>query len=120
MAFKVPEQYRVKNISPEGELYGIFKVPRPENVILCIVATDGSEGGMGWEHVSVHARNKNKPLTPTWDEMCLVKSLFWDDEDCVIQFHPPKSQYVNVHPHVLHLWRKSGQNWETPPKILIG
>lgn len=87
-----------------------------------VIASDGE----GWEHASVSVlsfaikdRGKGNRC-PTWDEMCIVKDMFWDEEDCVIQFHPPKSEYVNVHPHVLHLWRKCGENYETPPKEFIG
>lgn len=35
------------------------------------------------------------------------------------QFHPPESEYVNNHPSCLHLWRKIGSEFETPPKILV-
>lgn len=52
--------------------------------------------------------------------MCKVKDLFWGEEDCVVQFHPPKSVYVNNHEFVLHLWRKIGSQFETPPGILVG
>ena len=43
--------------------------------------------GGGWEHVSVSYKNR----VPTWDEMCKVKDMFWNDEECVVQYHPPKS-----------------------------
>lgn len=69
--------------------------------------------GFGWEHVSVsviyishqgHSRQEQR--CPTWQEMCYVKELFWDDpEDVVIQYHPPKSEYVSQHKFCLHLWR---------------
>jgi hypothetical protein len=52
--------------------------------------------------------------------MCEVKNIFWDPEDCVVQFHPPESQYVNYHPFTLHLWRKVGSGFETPPGYMIG
>lgn len=72
--------------------------------------------GAGWEHVSVSLKRR----CPTWEEMSMIKDIFWDDEECVVQYHPPKSQYVNRHPHCLHLWKKIGHEFETPPKILIG
>lgn len=72
--------------------------------------------GGGWEHVSIAYANK----TPTWEEMCKVKDMFWNDEECVVQYHPPKSKYVNFHPYCLHLWRKVGENFETPPKHFVG
>ena len=84
---------------------------------LWVIASDGE----GWEHVSIHGINSGKMFTPTWDQMCFIKDLFWDAEDCVIQYHRPKSQYVNLHPNTLHLWRQSGKNSiSLPPKILIG
>ena len=38
----------------------------------------------------------------------LGKALFWDEDDCVIQYHPPRSEYVNNHQNCLHLWRPIG------------
>jgi hypothetical protein len=71
--------------------------------------------GGGWEHVSVSLKNR----CPTWDEMCMVKDIFWGDEECVVEFHPPKSEYVNTYPHCLHLWKKIGETYETPPKEFV-
>jgi len=73
--------------------------------------------GLGWEHVSVTI---NRERTPSWEVMCFVKDLFWDDEDCVIQYHPPKSAYVNKHPGCLHLWRLKGADIPIPERRLIG
>ena len=72
--------------------------------------------GPKWEHVSVHAVTGNGiPCIPTWREMCHVKDLFWEEEACVIQYHPPQSSYYNLHTHVLHLWRPVGQAVPMPP-----
>lgn len=102
--------------------YGFFLVPiegRP--LVLYICASCGDESG--WEHVSVrteHASDPKKGRCPTWDEMCLVKNLFWEEEECVIQFHPPKSEYVNNHKNVLHLWKSTQASFPVPPSILVG
>lgn len=123
--FKVPEKSRLKTGTLGSDKSygnnGIFIMElrwpggTPEEV-RCI-ASDGE----GWEHVSVSIKKPNGiTRIPSWDEMCMVKELFWDKEDCIVQFHPPKSQYVNMHPNVLHLWRKQGIKFETPPSILIG
>lgn len=124
--FKTPNQYRIKD-GPLGSsdsigLCGAFEIPWPkvEGCALFVIATDGEGMAMGWEHVSVHGRTARGIFTPSWDQMCHVKDLFWDAEDCVIQYHPPKSQYVNRHKNTLHLWRKSGVNFDTPPTILVG
>ena len=83
--------------------------------VFCI-ASDG----MGWQHVSVSFGRKCGSV-PSWDLMCSVKDLFWEDEDTVIQFHPPKSQYVNNHPGCLHLWRcTDGREQPVPPSIMVG
>lgn len=58
--------------------------------------------------------------TPTWSEMSFVKDVFWGEEDMVMQLHPPKSEYVNNHPHVLHLWRPTEQIIPIPPAIFVG
>ncbi len=70
---------------------------------------------MGWEHVSVAYANK----LPSWDEMCKIKSLFWNDNECVVQYHPPKSEYVNNHPYCLHLWKQIGKEFPIPPKCFV-
>lgn len=76
-----------------------------------------SNGG-GWEHVSICPYRKD--YTPSWDEMCLLKDLFFREDEVVIQYHPAKSQYVNNMPHCLHLWRPMNEPVPTPPSIMVG
>lgn len=57
----------------------------------------------GWEHVSV---SPYRGKLPTWDDMCEIKDIFWEDEEAVIQIHPKKSEYVNILDNCLHLWRR--------------
>lgn len=78
--------------------------------------------GLGWEHVSVSVAPKNdKPSRcPTWGEMCWVKDQFWNDDETVVQFHPMKSEYVNCHPFVLHLWKQTNSIFQLPPSIMVG
>lgn len=71
--------------------------------------------GEGWEHVSVSYRKR----MPTWEEMCKVKDMFWNEDETVVQFHPKKSEYVNTHKYCLHLWRKKNTDFELPPKYLV-
>lgn len=91
---------------------GMFHVTGPCGRTLRIV----SGVGLGWEHVSVSLPKH----CPNWQEMCFVKSLFWDEEECVVQFHPPKSQYVNFHPHCLHLWKPLDAELPMPPSVMVG
>lgn len=92
---------------------GFFVLDGPTRRRLCVQASNGG----GWEHVSVSLEGLRR--CPNWDEMCFVKSIFWEAEDCVVQFHPPESQYVN-NAEVLHLWRKIGFEFPTPPTLLVG
>jgi hypothetical protein len=114
MTFKCPEKYRVQVAGyPRGDdRNGYFVIPLKHGQQVRVIASDG----MGWEHVSVS--RKDRP--PLWDEMCQVKALFWGDEDCVIEYHPPRSQYVNNHPNCLHLWRPIGIELPMPDSLLVG
>jgi len=71
--------------------------------------------GLGWEHTSVHSEKG----IPSWQEMCFIKDLFWNDSETVIQYHPARSDYVNIHPHVLHLWRPTDVEIPMPPKEFV-
>jgi hypothetical protein len=111
------EAGRVEGHSNWGP-YGKFILQGPCGERLCIVASGADtadKASEGWEHVSVSTARR----TPNWREMCFVKDLFWDAEECVVQFHPPKSEYVNNHPLVLHLWRQKA-GFPMPPSILVG
>ena len=42
---------------------------------------------LGWEHVSVSLRDKKgDPIDrcPYWEEMCKIKALFFEDDECVM------------------------------------
>lgn len=67
--------------------------------------------GEGWDHVSVSLPDR----CPTWGEMCEIKDMFFDAQDCVMQLHPPRSQYINRHPYCLHLWRPHAGGIPMPP-----
>lgn len=112
--FKVPEQYRITDNSRLGSdsrygNNGAFKING-----LLVIASDGDR----WEHVTISLVNQKR--CPSWGEMCKIKDLFWDEQDCVIQFHPPKADYVNVHKRCLRLWKEHGVTYKTPPKNMIG
>jgi hypothetical protein len=135
--FHVPNHYRVRHgplatTDADGNT-GAFLIPAGKTTRgpirrLSIIASDGHETGqrfVQWEHVSVKAHlsaSARSALTPTWTEMCYVKDLFWDAEDVVMQLHPRRSVYVNMHPGVLHLWRPhpaSGLTIPEPPLALV-
>jgi hypothetical protein len=119
--FHVPEKYRklTGNYS-SNESYGnnghfeffIGKINKKVKV-LCVVSD-----GMGWEHVSITLPLCNR--CPTWEEMCIIKNIFWDETDCVVQYHPSKDDYISNHNYCLHLWKMVNKEFDKPPKIMVG
>jgi hypothetical protein len=118
MSLQIPEQHRYtgketnlpeKFWSKPGDQFGMFLIPMRDGVVpdcwaLCMLGA-----GAGWDHVSLTLRKDQSlepfRVTPTWGMMCLVKDHFWQKSDTVVQFHPAKAAYINVHPFCLHLWR---------------
>lgn len=94
---------------------GYFQILSPLGRRLKIIASDGK----GWDHVSVSLVDQ-PTKTPTWDEMCFVKALFWNADEVVVQFHPAQDEYVNYHRGTLHLWRSQTETQPVPPRILVG
>ncbi len=117
---KFPEKYRMNNslfasmFASSPNQSGLFVVPSTNQCRLQVIATNG----MGWDHVSVSVIEQ--PRCPTWEEMCLVKDLFFEKNETVIQYHPKEADYINNHPYCLHLWKKQGYEVPTPPTELIG
>ena len=74
--------------------------------------------GAGWEHVSVSPRALR--ITPSWDDMCRLKDIFFYEDEEVIQIHPKKDMYVNNVPNCLHLWRCTYKDMVLPPSVLVG
>lgn len=102
---KDPKQYKKD---------GVYYVPHGKGMIVVFPAI-----GEGWEHVAVLVLIAGNQHTPTWDEMCLIKDLFWDEDETVVQYHPKKSEYINNHPRVLHLWKPTRETIPTPPKEFV-
>ncbi len=113
--FKVPNKFRIKKgcLGSDDNIgnSGAFEIPFKTH-LLRVIASDGGD----WEHVSISLRHR----IPNWGEMCFIKNLFWDEEDCIVQYHPPKSEYINNHPNVLHLWKPVKEKIPLPPSIMVG
>ncbi len=89
---------------------GLFALKNDKRKLACLISD-----GMGWEHVSVSSNR-----IPVWMDMVFVRNMFWEEEDVVIQIHPPLSEYVNCHPSCLHLWRNIDHPIALPPSFLVG
>lgn len=135
--WKVPEQYRITNevcnkiknifnINPvmvnswvsdyRAGPRGYFMLPNPKNnkglFILCMASDT-----MGWDHVIATIPSENR--FPTKAEMNFVRSLFWDAEDIVVEFHIPNLKSKKDE-FCLHLWRNQKNEIKTPPASLAG
>lgn len=90
---------------------GQITLPLWKGTVIC-------SNGAGWEHVSVSPEKMR--TVPSWDDMCMIKDIFFKDDEAVIQIHPPKAEYINNMPNCLHLWRCTYKEMVLPPSILVG
>ena len=70
----------------------------------------------GFEHLSVSTTVQ----TPTWEQMCKMKDIFFKEDEVCIQLHPAKENYINNMPYCLHIWRPINKEIPTPPNLMVG
>jgi len=115
------------NSEMRGQLYGEFIFPYGDVGLHCVVSAGDPDAWFDndgtplppprYEHVSVSILGSQEP--PTWAMMCFIKDIFWLPTECVVQYHPAKDDYVNIHPGVLHLWKLSEGTFPMPPKVCV-
>ena len=49
----------------------------------------------------------------------MIRDMFFGEDERVMQFHPPKSEYINNHPYCLHLWKPVDTEIPHPPMICV-
>lgn len=111
--------------SEYGDKGGYFIVPYPYNpnlkkqrndVTLSVLVGSGD----GWDHISIHVElNGEKKRCPTWEEMSFIKDLFFEDNEWTVQYHPAKSNHINLHPYVLHIWKPIDKELPVPPEWMV-
>lgn len=107
---------RFGTVGDEGN--GIFHLTLPSGMKARVLASTGR----GWDHLSVTVRAKiDVPSTrcPTWDEMVFIKRAFFEPHEWAVEYHPPQSQNISVHPFCLHLWRCQYADMPLPEEIQI-
>lgn len=118
-----PHAPEMKTAAADG-MNGVFLIPiknDKKQVLYCLFAivSDGrNDPEYPWEHVSVTVASQRR--TPTWEEMCMIKDLFWEDDECVMQLHPSKADWISQHPFCLHLWRPLDLAIPLPPSMAVG
>jgi 4-amino-4-deoxy-L-arabinose transferase-like glycosyltransferase len=99
---------------------GWFKLPHYslKNIFFNALANKGED----WEHVivTVFEQGKRPERCATWEEMCYIKAIFWEDDQAVMQIHPKKEDYITNHPYALHLWRPVKLEIPLPPSEMVG
>lgn len=127
MRTSLPLQFKIKDPNPPDHPDGRYTIPHPKirDYYYFIIFSTGE----GWEHLSVSIRcivSRTKKLsrevdrTPTWAEMCWLKDLFWAEDECVVQYHPPKAVHISNHNYVLHIWKPIEEKLPAPPSNLVG
>lgn len=92
--------------NPAPHELGAFTIPMG-GLLFFVLASSGG----GWDHVSV-----STPVRcPTWEEMETIKRMFFREDECAMQLHPPLNQYRNCHPFCLHIWKPLYQEIPLPP-----
>lgn len=102
---------RIWNHERIGFMDGAY-VKLPDCGTCTVLWSDSEEG---YEHVSVSPRKKFR--IPTWNDMCVLKDIFFEDEEEAYQIHPKKSEYVNLSENCLHLWKPKGHEIEELVKM---
>ena len=100
---------KVVKMAEDGVMFNFKYKSREYEVI-------ASNGG-GWDHVSVYPLHQKH--TPSWDVMCILKDMCFNDDEVVMELHPAKKDYVNLAEYCLHLWKPQDEAIPTPPKLFV-
>ena len=100
---------KVVEMAEDGVMFNFKYKSREYEVI-------ASNGG-GWDHVSIYPLHQKH--TPSWDVMCILKNMCFNDDEVVMELHPAKKDYVNLAEYCLHLWKPQYEAIPTPPKLFV-
>ena len=98
---------------------GFFIIPRNNNTFYQVVASSGS----GWDHVSVCLLDRKGNFierTVTWDEMCLVKEMLFNDDEAVIEIHTSDEFEMYEKDYTIDLWKPLNKEMPLPNPDLVG
>lgn len=115
-----PVEHYLSKIKPAGwrqirdnpQPYSLAFLNSQRTLKVIISYADHSDGKR-WVHLSVSARdlqdvlgNHSNPVgrVPTWDELVEVKEAFLGADSKAVMVLPPRSEWVNIHPFVHHMW----------------
>ena len=88
----------------------------PRNGVMLEIITSVQ---FGWEHLSMVIITPDLDTRiPTYEEMVFAKGLFWEENEICIEVHPKKSEYVNINPDCLHIWKRIGENYKESSNMI--
>lgn len=82
-----------------GKFSPAFAFRRADGLTV-LVSVEIHECGRRWVHASASKKNQ----LPSWQDLKIVKDLFFGPERLVVQILAPKAEWVNFHETTLHLW----------------
>ncbi|WOC33444.1 MULTISPECIES: DUF7694 domain-containing protein [Caproicibacterium] len=91
---------------------GCFKIFLNGKAFFAVASVGG-----GWDHVSVSTKNNKR--CPTWDEMRMVKEMFFEPDEWAVQYNPPANDNISICDNCLHLWRPQNVDLPKPPKEFV-
>lgn len=94
---------------------GFSKVVNYRTVVFSVDTLVIASSGESWDHVSA----SNISSTPSWAEMSALHALFFKPDEVAYQLHVPSKQHINLHPHVLHIWRPLNGTILLPPTEFV-
>jgi hypothetical protein len=99
-------------VMPDGQK---AKAWQHKNKLTVIMSVEDRRPGGIWWHISIA-----HPLgLPSWEQLVEVKEAFMGKEVKAMHLLPPRSQWMNVHPHCMHLWvRLDGDTY--PDELIDG
>lgn len=92
----LPALWEIEQVGADGAVY------RSHAQSLCVILTCAVEQD---RHAWLHLSLSHAARIPSWRELREAKEIFLGDREAY-QILPPKERYVNIHPHVLHLFAR--------------
>lgn len=89
-----------KHTSPVSAAFNRFWHVSRKDGVLKVMAGLERHGEHQWIHISCSRRDR----LPSWEDLKLAKRVLAGPERQAIQVIPRDSEYVNIHPHCLHLF----------------
>lgn len=91
----LPAHWSVETTLLDGRRY----VNRLRRLVVIVSGTTELDGKR-WLHFSMSHGER----IPAWEELFEAKEVFLGRDTYAVQVIPPRSKYVNINPHVLHLF----------------